>query len=159
MPLRYLIAPGLLAAATLLSLPTIVAADETSAQDHAVVQALLRIPGAKIDAYPSQKNAVLRHLARLQADSPNDYVKIAAQLGVQDRPEVLYEIVAREEGGQAAIDAASLLLNNGKTELLQSALTPRMTEPVRRQRRRSGRSIRGKLPHCSSRSCWTPLVI
>ncbi len=122
MQLRFLICPSLLLAAALLPVPEISADDGTAAHDHAVVQSLLRIPGAKIEAFPSQKGAVLRHLERLQADSPDQYVTIARQLGVREKPGVLLEIVHREGSGQAAIDAAGLLLNNGEKELLQSAL-------------------------------------
>lgn len=96
--------------------------DGSEARDHAVVQALLRIPAAKLDSYPEQKDAVLRHLARLQVESTQDYVKIAAQLSVQERPEVLQEILVREGAGQSAVDAADLLLRHGKIALLKATL-------------------------------------
>ncbi len=98
------------------------AVGETAAQDHAVVQSLLRIPDAKLAAYPWQKDAVLRHLGRIHEPSPADYVKITRQLDVRDQPQRLIQILALPEARQAGIDAAGLLMQFGKQQMLQAAV-------------------------------------
>ncbi len=97
-------------------------AGETAAHDHAVVQSLLRIPDAKLAAYPWQKDAVLRHLDRIHEQSPADYVKITRQLDVRDQPQRLIQIMELPDARQAGIDAAGLLLRFGKQEMLQAAV-------------------------------------
>lgn len=95
---------------------------QTAAHDHAVAQSLLRIPGAKVAAYPWQKEAVLRHLNRIHEQSPADYVKIARQLDVRDQPQRLIQILMLPNARQASIDAAGLLTRFGNLEMLQAAL-------------------------------------
>ena len=108
---------------------------ETAAHDHAVVQSLLRIPGAKLAAYPWQKDAVNRHLGRIHEQSPDDYVKIVQQLDVRDQPQRLIQIMTLPDGDarQAGIDAAGLLLQFGKQEMLQSALDDAVIDGLRPQ--------------------------
>ncbi len=87
----------------------------SAASDHAIVQALLRIPGANMKDFADKSDAVHRHLRRLAESDPAGYVKIAMQLGVADDPQALITIMTSPDAGQPSIDAASLL---AKTEQL-----------------------------------------
>lgn len=95
---------------------------DTAASDHAVVQALLRIPGAKLRDYPWQADAVKRHLGRIYKHSPSEYVRIAKQLEVRDQAERLIHIMKLPDARQAGIDAAGLLLRFGDQAKLKATL-------------------------------------
>ena len=98
------------------------AAEPSAATDHAVVQALLRIPESKLKDYPKQRAAVLRHLSSLRQTDPARYVSISSRLAIRDNADALHEIMNRPEAGQEAIDAANLLLKNGKLSMLAESL-------------------------------------
>ena len=94
----------------------------TEASDHAIVQALLRIPNATLDAYPHRAEAVQRHVARLLDVSPDEFVDVVEQLEVPSQSEALQTIMLDPESGQAGIDATGLLVRTGQLGVLTSAL-------------------------------------
>ncbi|MGI9471983.1 MAG: PVC-type heme-binding CxxCH protein, partial [Rubripirellula sp.] len=111
----------LLVALLLLSwVPTIRA--DSVASDHAKVQALLRIPKATLENYPHQSEVVRRHLHRLLQTSPSEFVAIVDQLDVPGESEALQSIMLDPDSGQAGIDATSLLMRFGHSEVLETAL-------------------------------------
>ncbi len=94
----------------------------SAAADHAVVQALLRLPDAKASDFPGQEAAIARHLKRLSASAPGDFVRIAKQLGQVDDPAALLAVIQSPGGGQAAIDAVPMLIESGHADMLAEAL-------------------------------------
>ncbi|WP_165440646.1 PVC-type heme-binding CxxCH protein [Rubripirellula amarantea] len=92
------------------------AATGSAAADHAIVQAMLRIPGAKLDHYPQRKEAVLRHVQRLSESDPASYLRIAGQLGVPTDATALTRIIKDPNAGQASIEAAKMLAQSGGME-------------------------------------------
>ncbi|TWU60762.1 hypothetical protein Poly51_10430 [Rubripirellula tenax] len=93
-----------------------------AAADHAVVQALLRIPDAKMSDYPASEATVSRHLRRLADANPSEYVSIAGRLGVTDDARSLLAIATGIDSGQAAIDSVRLLEKSGQLALMNEIL-------------------------------------
>lgn len=94
-------------------------AAKTTAADHAVVEALLRIPGATLRQYPDQQDAVARHLGRIAGKDSSAYVRIARRLGAANNPEMLLRIASNASSGQAGIDAIKLLFGKGHAAAVQ----------------------------------------
>lgn len=101
---------------------TLLSAAEPAAADHAIVQAMMRIPEAELSDFTDQKDALLRYLDSIQDDRPQEFVKIVRQLKVKDRPDQLQQIMLQSESDQSCIDAAGLLLEFGHQEVLVAAL-------------------------------------
>ena len=91
----------------------------TEASDHAIVQALLRIPNATLDAYPHRAEAVQRHVARLLDVSPDEFVDVVEQLEVPSQSEALQTIMLDPQSGQAGIDATGLLVRSGRIDIVK----------------------------------------
>ncbi len=97
------------------------AGDETSAaSDHAVVEALLRLPNGTLDNHPAQRSAVLRYLSRHVGTG--QYIKVARQLNVYEQTDELIQMLASAPDQNVRIDAAKLLIDAGKFDAIQQVL-------------------------------------
>jgi putative membrane-bound dehydrogenase-like protein len=100
----------------------------STAHDHAVVQALLRIPDSNLKNFESQTVSVQRYLSGIATSESEKFVSIANRLqvpGVEDR---LIEIASMTNGGNAAVEAARLLIDRGQAGQLRSLLQSADTE-------------------------------
>ncbi len=83
------------------------AEDASAAQDHAVVEALLRLPGGLAE-HAEQRAAVLRHLRR--KSGTREYVNVASKLGVYEQTEELVKLLTAVPFDSLGVDAAKLLV-------------------------------------------------
>lgn len=110
-----------LLALLILSFPCLViAAEPNAAKDHAVVEALRRLPSVSLDDRPEQKAAVLRHLERIAGTQ--QYIDVAKQLKVFSQTEQLIQMAGRVPFDSLAVDAARLLVQQKQFEALEKAL-------------------------------------
>jgi putative membrane-bound dehydrogenase-like protein len=90
--------------------------------DHAVVQALLRIPDSDLKKFESQTESVQRYLSSIAESDHEKFVSIAHRLRVSGIEDRLVEIASIPSGGNASVSAARLLIGRGQSERLQSLL-------------------------------------
>lgn len=95
-------------------------AEPSAAGDHAVVEALLRLPQGTLEAHPKKREAVLRYLSRNVGT--RQYVTVAQRLGVYEQSDELVEMLTKVPFDNLAIDAAKLLLKARNFEAFQAAL-------------------------------------
>ncbi len=101
--------------AFLLPLGTSSAAEPTAASDHAVVEALLRLPSDAMANHPEAKAAVLRYLSR--HSGTKQYLDVAKKLGVVDQTDELMNFIASGDSNLAAEAIRLLVQNNGVASL------------------------------------------
>ncbi len=103
------------------SLTNVFAADATAARDHAVVEALLRLPEGTLAKHPEQRDAVLRFLK--SKSGTRQYIEVAKQLGVTEQTEQLVQMLTAAPFSPLGIDAAKLLMANDQFAAIQAAVT------------------------------------
>ncbi len=111
-------------------LPTtsLTADDATAAQDHAVVEALLRMPEGTLAQHPAQRPAVLRFLER--KSGTRQYLEVAKQLGVLDQTQQLVELLTALPSSSLGVEAARLLADSGQFAAIEAALKLENDEQV-----------------------------
>lgn len=111
---------------TLAALPWAAGADangdatDSVARDHAVVQALLRLPPGTLAQQPEQRPAVLRYLQRQRGTE--QYLSVAKQLQIVDQTEPLIELLTALPPNSLGVEAARLLAETGQYAVLESTL-------------------------------------
>jgi putative heme-binding domain-containing protein len=99
------------------------AADETTAaaaKDHAVVEALLRLPSGTLAKHPEQLPAVLRYLSRNIGTT--HYINVVRQLNVPAPTDQLVDLLATATDQNIRVAAAKLLIEAEAFEAIQQAL-------------------------------------
>ncbi len=105
---------------------SVCAVEPTAAADHAVVEALLRLPPGALQQHPEQRPAVLRYLSRNVGTS--QYISVARQLKVQVPPDELYQMLVKQPVDNISIDAAKLLVAAKNIEPFRRALSSDSTD-------------------------------
>lgn len=116
----------LIALATIGLTPKARANEAEAAADHAVVEALLRLPARTIEPKSPQGKALERHLTRL-AGSPR-YFEIAKRLGAPGQDKHLQEVLTAVPSNPSSVEAARLLAKEKKWELVKQILAIEDTE-------------------------------
>ncbi|MEM7478240.1 MAG: PVC-type heme-binding CxxCH protein [Planctomycetota bacterium] len=101
-------------------------AEPNAAADHAVVEAMLRLPKQPIAKDSPQAAALSRHLTRL-VGTPR-YVQVAQQLGAPDQTDNLINMLTTSPFNNLAVDAARLLAKENQWASLESILEDENTE-------------------------------
>lgn len=96
------------------------AADATAARDHAVVEALLRLPEGTLAQHPEQRAAVLRFLK--SKSGTRQYIEVAQKLGVTEQTEQLVQMLTAVPFTPLGIEAAKLLLANHQLAAIEAAV-------------------------------------
>lgn len=76
--------------------------------DHAVVEALLRLPEGTLESHPEQREAVLRYLSRHVGTG--QYISVAKRLGVLEQTDELVAMLQATPFDNLGVEAAKLLL-------------------------------------------------
>ncbi|HBE70284.1 MAG TPA: dehydrogenase [Planctomycetaceae bacterium] len=92
---------------------------DAAAQDHAVVEALLRLPGKALEANPTARPAVLRYLS--SKSGTKRYLEVAQKLGVTDQKEELLKFIEAGDSNLTA-QATRLLMQSGGFNLLKQRI-------------------------------------
>ena len=117
----------LIVALATLCLPQKAQANEAeAAADHAVVEALLRLPAQAIEPKSPQSKALERHLTRL-VGSPR-YFEIAKRLGAPGQDKHLQGVLTSVPSKPSSVEAARLLAKEKKWELVKRSLEMENTE-------------------------------
>lgn len=91
-----------------------------AAADHAVVEALIRLPGNTLTQHPDQREAVQRYLSR-NVGTP-EYISVAQQLGVYDSSE-LVDMLSSVPFNTLSVEAAKLLVRAKDFDSITAATT------------------------------------
>ena len=121
---RYLTFPALLSLAIALtntSWNLACASELNPAADHAVVEALLRLPPSDLKSQPKQLEAVKRYLKR-NVGTPR-YVRVAKDLKVLDGTAELQSMLQAIPFSNLSIDAAKLLIQSEQFDAIEQSLT------------------------------------
>lgn len=102
------------------------AQDSSAANDHAVVEALMRLPEQTLEQHPEKRAAVLRYLSRHAGTA--QYVEVAKQLGVYDQTDELTRMLLTTPFNTLGVEAAKLLIQSGQFDAIQAALDHEETE-------------------------------
>lgn len=94
--------------------------EAAAARDHAVVEALLRMPAGALAKHPAQRPAVLRFLERKRGT--RQYLDVAKQLEVVDQTQPLVELLTAVPSGPLGVDAARMLADNNQLSAIEAAL-------------------------------------
>ncbi len=97
-----------------------IVAGATAAKDHAIVEALLRMPPDTLAQHPEQRPAVLRFLKR--KSGTQQYLDVAKQLGVLDQTEQLVQLLTAVPPGALGVEAARLLADDNQFAAIEAAL-------------------------------------
>lgn len=99
------------------------------AKDERIVQTVLRLPGFDLNARPEAKQAVLRHLARIEGQDKYfelvDKLKLTADVG----PRLLKQVIADPEGN-VGVNCAALLLRSDRVDGLKTAIAGKDEEAI-----------------------------
>ena len=88
--------------------------------DHAVVEALLRLPKDALSNHPTQKATVERYLERVAGTS--QFLKVIEKLNIRDKAPELAKILRKVPFTTDASQAARLLLQFGEKDLIRTAI-------------------------------------
>lgn len=94
--------------------------DPKPAADHAVVEALLRLPPTDLSKRPTQLAAVRRHL-KLNVGTSR-YIRVARDLGVLDGTAELRAMVEAVPFSNLSIEAAKILVKAGSFDAIERSL-------------------------------------
>ncbi len=94
--------------------------DATAARDHAVVEALLRMPQGTLEKHPDQRPAVLRYLER--KSGTRQYLDVAKQLGVLDQTDQWVKLLTAVPFSTLGVDAARLLVAADQLQAISAAV-------------------------------------
>jgi putative heme-binding domain-containing protein len=97
------------------------ASEAQRAKDERIVQAVLRLPGVKLDTKPEAKAAVLRHLARIEGEEKYFELVAKLQLAADVAPSLLKQTLAQPEAN-VGVNCAALLVKAAQIELLKQQL-------------------------------------
>lgn len=89
------------------------------ARDHAVVEALLRLPAGALEQHPDQRAAVLRYLQRNSGTA--QYADVAKRLGVLDQTDQWIKLLTAESGS-LAVEAARVLVDQQQFPAVEKAI-------------------------------------
>ncbi len=92
----------------------------SSAADHAVVQALMRLPEGTLDELPQRRDAVLRYLR--QRAGTEEYLRVVERLQVFDQTDILHQMLVASPLTTLNVDAGRLLLRAGRIDVVRQAL-------------------------------------
>ena len=95
-------------------------AAEPAASDHAVVEALLRLPNVDLSQRPQAREAVLRYLGRNVGNE--NYVRVAKQLQVFDQVDELAQMLTAPVGGTLAVEAARMMARGKHYDAMERLL-------------------------------------
>lgn len=111
----------LVAAVAIASVTTGNAFADSAASDHAVVEALMRLPQDGLSSHPEHRKAVLRYLKRKSGTS--DYIRVARELQVFEQTDELVKMVtATPFDNTLAVDAAQLLVQSKQLAAIEAVL-------------------------------------
>jgi len=96
------------------------AAETSPGHEHAIVEALLRLPKDTLAKHPTQRPAVERYLERV-AGTPQ-YLKVVEKLDIRDKAPELAKLLQKVPFTSDATQAAQLLLQFGETDLLKASV-------------------------------------
>ncbi len=94
--------------------------EPANAQDHAVVEALLRLPEGTLAKHPEQRAAVLRFLA--SKTGTRQYVDVAKRLGVFEQTDQLLKLLTATPFDTLGVEAARILLANNQFAAIEAAV-------------------------------------
>jgi hypothetical protein len=89
-------------------------------RDNAIVESLLRIPDAKMEAYPQHTDAIKRYLKKTAGTA--QYLRVVGQLGVTGEDSNLSAMLNAVPVSTESTQAAKWLLENGRKSLVQAAI-------------------------------------
>lgn len=89
------------------------------AQDHAVVEALLRLPAGALEQHPDQRAAVLRFLHRKSGTA--EYADVAKRLGVLDQTDQWIKLLTAGSDS-LAVEAARVLVDQQQFPAVEKAI-------------------------------------
>lgn len=118
--LNHICSLAVLLGVALLCSPRTQAQEPSEAHDHAVVEALLRLPAGTLAEHPEQRPAVLRFLAR-KSGTPQ-YLEVAKKLGVLEQTEQLLALVTAVPFNTMAVEAAKLLVAQQQLPAIEKAI-------------------------------------
>ncbi|MFK7734565.1 MAG: PVC-type heme-binding CxxCH protein [Pirellulaceae bacterium] len=95
-------------------------AAKPAASDHAVVEALMRLPEVNLNQRPEAREAVLRYLRRNVGNE--NYARVANRLQVFDQVDELTEMLTASEGGNLAVEAARMMARGKHYDALETLL-------------------------------------
>ncbi len=95
-------------------------AESNAGRDHAIVESLMRIPGAKIDQYPQHVDSVKRYLANVAGTS--QYISVIEQLDVKDELPKVASMLNVVPFNTESTRAAKLLLDSKRRADVEAAL-------------------------------------
>ncbi|MDZ4848458.1 MAG: PVC-type heme-binding CxxCH protein [Pirellulaceae bacterium] len=110
----------IIATGTLTFNSELVAADLGPGHDHAVVEALLRLPKSSLEKHPEQQAAVARYIKRVSGTSRS--LMVIEQLGVRDQLLELDGILRKAPFSTDTTQATRILLQFGEKALVQKAI-------------------------------------
>ncbi|GIW97197.1 MAG: hypothetical protein KatS3mg111_0530 [Pirellulaceae bacterium] len=96
------------------------AAQGPTAQDHAIVQALMLLPEGTLERFPNHRLAVLRYLESVAGSE--EYLRIADRLNVLEQVDILRRMVQATPVTTRNVDAARLLLRAGRVDAIREAM-------------------------------------
>ncbi|MEM6688654.1 MAG: PVC-type heme-binding CxxCH protein [Planctomycetota bacterium] len=92
------------------------------AHDHAVVQAMLRIDGAKAADYPQHVEAIGRYLDDLAERQPKRYLETMQSLKATPKQVTLQRLALSKESGQHTVEAGKWLVEQGLQQVIIDGL-------------------------------------
>ncbi len=95
-------------------------AEPVSGHEHAVVEALLRLPKDTLANYPTQRPIVDRFLEQV-AGTPQ-YLKVVEKLHIRERAPEIAKLLQKVPFSSDATQAARLLLEFGENDLLEASI-------------------------------------
>lgn len=95
-------------------------AQDSAANDHAVVEALLRLPDKSLSDFPAQRPAVLRYLSRQVGTQ--QYIDVAKRLKVFEQTDELRQMLTQLPFSTLNKDAAELIERSGDLAVLEAAI-------------------------------------
>jgi putative membrane-bound dehydrogenase-like protein len=101
-------------------------AAEPAASDHAVVEALLRLPNVDLNQRPEAREAVLRYLERNVGNE--NYIRVAKALQIFDQVNELTIMLTAPEGGNLAVEAARMMASGNHYGEFENLLRDTNTE-------------------------------
>ena len=88
--------------------------------EHAIVEALLRLPKSTLSNHPEQRAVVAKYLERVAGTA--QYVTVIQKLDLRDQSPELAKLLGQVPFNSAATQAAQLLVQFGEMKLLQAAV-------------------------------------
>jgi len=89
-------------------------------RDNAIVESLLRIPDAKMEAYPQHTDAIKRYLKKVAGTT--QYLRVVGQLGITDEASNVSAMLNAIPVSTTSTQAAKWLFENGCASLVETAI-------------------------------------